>query len=255
MRAPRRRRQSGGGRCRAFRAAIDEAHAILPRSSSARSATADRAHSPTASSGCWRSRWRWRRGRRCCCSTSRRRACRARKAGALFAAIDGAVAGHRRAVHRARHGLGVPLRQPRHRDGGRAHPGARARPHEIAADPRVREVYLGGAGQRAARTASWLSRCSRSTTCAPAMAPPSCSTASRFDLAGARQPRGARPQRRRQDDAAAHHHGLHPGAAAATSAGAGEDITRLAPHRRARPASAGWRRSARFSRRSRSRRT
>ena len=48
-------------------------------------------------------------------------------------------------------------------------------PDEIAADPRVREVYLG-------RGAPWLSRCSRSTTCAPATATRSCSTTSRFEV-------------------------------------------------------------------------
>ena len=77
-----------------------------------------------------------------------------------------------------------------------------------------------------------------------------------FELAEARQPRGARAQRRRQDDAAADHHGLHQRQPRHRSIWRGRDITRLAPHqRRARAASAGWRRSARFSRRSRSRRT
>ena len=46
-------------------------------------------------------------------------------------------------------------------------------PDEISADPRVREVYLGGA-----HGCHRLSRCSRSRTCAPATARPSCSTTS-----------------------------------------------------------------------------
>ena len=60
-----------------------------------------------------------------------------------------------------------------------------------------------------------------------------------LERAGARQPRGARPQRRRQVDAAAHHHGLHHGRRAARSAGAARTITGRPPHRRAR-AGLGW---------------
>ena len=48
-------------------------------------------------------------------------------------------------------------------------------PAEIAADPRVREVYLGNAQ-------TWLSRCSRSTTCAPATATRWCWTTSRCEV-------------------------------------------------------------------------
>ena len=93
------------------------------RCSSAPTATGRRASSPTASSGCSRSRSRSRRGRRCCCSTSRRPACRRTRARELFAAIAGLSQRHHRAVHRARHGRRVPLRQPHHRDGRRPHPG------------------------------------------------------------------------------------------------------------------------------------
>ena len=45
-----------------------------------RSAIAQPANSPTASSGCWKSRSRLRPSRRCCCSTNRPPAYRARKA-------------------------------------------------------------------------------------------------------------------------------------------------------------------------------
>ena len=47
------------------------------------------------------------------------------------------------------------------------------------------------------------------------------------------------PERRRQEHAAAHPDGLHPGRAAARSCWRGNDITRMAPHRRAR-AGIGW---------------
>ena len=57
--------------------------------------------------------------------------------------------------------------------------------------------------------------------------------------AGARQPRGARPQRRRQVDAAAHHHGLHQRRRAARSAGAARTSRGRPPHRRAR-LGLGW---------------
>ena len=67
-----------------------------------------------------------------------------------------------------------------------------------------------------------------------------------FDAAGTRQPRRARPERRRQVDAPAHHHGLH------ASRPRPRPLARRGHHPRARriaarlPASAGWRRSARF---------
>ena len=76
-------------------------------------------------------------------------------------------------------------------------------PDEIAADPRVREVYLGHAGRVMAEPLLALERRARRLRRRGR---------ARRHLArgaGARQPRGARPQRRRQVDAAAHHHGLH----------------------------------------------
>ena len=50
-------------------------------------------------------------------------------------------------------------------------------PAEIAADERVRAVYLGESARGAAAHGCMPRRCSRSATCAPAMAPASCSTA------------------------------------------------------------------------------
>ena len=70
-------------------------------------------------------------------------------------------------------------------------------PAEIAADPRVREVYLGDA-------ASWLTA-SRCMTCPPAMARPWCSSDVSLARGRGRHAGGARPQRRRQDDAAGDH--------------------------------------------------
>ena len=122
-------------------------------------------------------------------------------------------------------------------------------PSEIAADARVREVYLG-------ERAPWLSRCWRSTTCAPATATRSCSTASRSRSREQRQPRGARAQRRRQDARC-----CSPSWATPRSRRGTIRLARPRHHARARrigaraTASAGWRRSARFFPRSASRRT
>ena len=115
----------------------------LRAEASIRFASGRRANWPTASSACSKSRWRWRPGRRCCCSTSRRPACRARRAG-IVRRHRRPVARDHRAVHRARHGTGLSLRHARDRAGRR--PGAaEGTPHEIASDPRVRAVYLGKA--------------------------------------------------------------------------------------------------------------
>ena len=67
--------------------------------------------------------------------------------------------------------------------------------------------------------------------------------------AGARRARRARPERRRQIDAASHHHGLYPSRPrprAVARRGHHASAPRIAAPK---PASAGWRRSARFSRR------
>ena len=119
-------------------------------------------------------------------------------------------------------------------------------PEEIAADARVREVYLG-----------------RRTMAEPLLALEDVRAGYgdavvldgiSLERRRARQPRGARPQRRRQDHAPAHHHGLH-GACAAAHRWRGATSRGL--RRTGAPAtgSAGWRRSARSSPRSPSRRT
>ena len=64
----------------AYGEAVEEAYAILGSLMLAADCYRLTRSWPTASSGCSRSRWRWRRGRRCCCSTSRQPACRARRA-------------------------------------------------------------------------------------------------------------------------------------------------------------------------------
>ena len=191
LRARGDRRAPGGGRLPAYRDAVDEAYAILELAAARRrSATARRASSPTASSGCSRSRWRSRPGRRCCCSTSRRPACRARKAPSCSPRSPACRRTSRCCSSSTTwtwcSGFASRIIVM---VGGRIL--LEGTPDEISADPRVREVYLGGA-------APWLSRCSPSRTCAPATARPWCSTTSRFEIAGARQPRGAGPQRRRQ---------------------------------------------------------
>ena len=179
-----------------------------------------------ASSACSRSRWRSRRGRRCCCSTSRRPACRARKA--RNCSRRSPACPRDITVLFIEHDMELVFRFARRvivMVGGRVL--IEGTPQEIAADPRVREVYLGKA-----RSAAWL-------TAARARRPARRLRRRRrarrhvARVAGARQPRGARPQRRRQDDAAAHHHGLHADRAAAASSGAARTSRGWPPHRRA----------------------
>ena len=67
--------------------------------------------------------------------------------------------------------------------------------------------------------------------------------------AGARRARRARQQRRRQIDAASHHHGLHPGRPRPRICGAARTSPSARRIAAPRPASAGWRRNARFFRR------
>ena len=67
-------------------------------------------------------------------------------------------------------------------------------PAEIAADPRVREVYLGEAR-------AWLS-CSRSNGVTAGYGDSVVLDDVSLAIGRGRQPRAARPQRRRQDDAA-----------------------------------------------------
>ena len=104
-------------------------------------------------------------------------------------------------------------------------------PDEIAADPRVREVYLGGAGVAEPLLALDGVRAGYGDAVVL--------DGISLDRGGAGQPRGARPQRRGQDDPPAHDHGLHRREPRRGSPGAGREITRVAPHRRAR-GGLGW---------------
>ena len=149
------------------------------------------------------------------------------------------VAGHHRAVHRARHGAGVP------------------------ASPAASSSWSAAASWSKARPTRFrpTRACARSISEGRTMAEPLLAFKNvragygeavvlddiSLRDARARQPRGARAQRRRQEHAAADHDGLHP---------ASPRLDRLARHATSRgsrrtaaraPASAGWRRSARFS--------
>ena len=134
-----------------------------------------------------------------------RRAGRRRAAGRERRAVRGdrrPVAGHHGAVHRARHERRVPLREPHHRHGRRAHPG----------------------GGHARRRSPPMRGCARSISAGRIMAEALLALEDvragygdavvldgiSLEVPERRQPRRARPQRRRQDHAAAHHHGLHP---------------------------------------------
>ena len=95
-----------------------------------------------ASSGCSRSRSRSRRGRRCCCSTSPRPACRSDESAELFEAIAGLSRDI--TVLFIEHDMDFVFRFASRiivMVGGRIL--VEGTPDEIAADPRVREVYLG----------------------------------------------------------------------------------------------------------------
>ena len=119
-------------------------------------------------------------------------------------------------------------------------------PHEIAADPRVRAVYLGKTRQRGGVMSAPLLALQRRPR---RLRLRRGARRHLVRIAGTRRARGARPQRRRQIDAAAHHHGLH------ADRPRPRRVARRGHHARARriaarrPASAGWRRSARFFRR------
>ena len=80
LRAARLRRDLVAAHCRPIATRSTRPMRFSSRCCSVRTATARPASSPTASSGCSRSRWRSPPGRRCCCSTSRPPACRATKA-------------------------------------------------------------------------------------------------------------------------------------------------------------------------------
>ena len=125
------------------------------------------------------------------------------------------------------HDMNVVFRfaQPHHRHGGRADPGG-----GHARGDRRRCARARGLSRR---SASWLRRCLRSRACAPVTATPSCSTASR-----SRSPSGG-------SLALLGRNGVgkttllltimgFTRVSRGTIAWRGRDITRLAPHRRAR---------------------
>ena len=119
-------------------------------------------------------------------------------------------------------------------------------PDEISADPRVREVYLG----RAHGESAWLSRSSRFKDVRAGYGDAVVLDGISLRAARARQPRGARPQRRRQDARCCSPSWASPSCRRGSIRWRGTDITAAARRTAARaPASAGWRRSARFSHR------
>ena len=159
----------------AYREEIDEAHAILVRADAGAglpppdartrlrpaAAARNRAGAGDAAQGAAARR------------AGRRRAARGEQG---FVRSDRRpVARHHRAVHRARHGAGVPFRLAHHRAGRRPRAGRKARrPKSPPTSACARSISARRIGARA-RMAEM--RCSRSATCAPAMAPASCSTA------------------------------------------------------------------------------
>ena len=90
-----------------------------------------------------RSAWRWRRGRSCCCSTSRWPAWASRNRQRMVELLRSAASGELHdPARRARHGRGVRARRPHQRAGLRPrHRDRRAR--AIRVDPEVRDAYLG----------------------------------------------------------------------------------------------------------------
>ena len=109
-------------------------------------------------------------------------------------------------------------------------------PAEIAADARVREVYLG----EDAAMADLLRLEGVTAGYGDAVVLEDVS----LDAGRRRQPRAARAQRRRQDHAAADDHGLHAPARAGACASATRIVARVPSHRARAPGSAGCRRSA-----------
>ena len=114
------------------------------RCGSARAAIGRRASSPTASSGCSRSRWRWRPSPKVLLLDEPAAGVPRDESAELFAVI--ADLSQDIAVLFIEHDMNLVFRFARRiivMVGGRIL--VEGTPEEIAADPRVREVYLGGA--------------------------------------------------------------------------------------------------------------
>ena len=118
---------------------------------SATAVTSRRANCLTGASACWKSRWRWRPGRKCCCSTSRLPACRRRKA-ARFSRRSRACPDSLTLLF-IEHDMHVVFRfaTPYHRDGRRRHIHRRLAGRDRRRSGRARS--LSGDAQ------TWLSRC------------------------------------------------------------------------------------------------
>ena len=99
-----------------------------------------------AASAWSKSPWRWASSPRCCCWTSRRRACRRPKAGVIIEIIERLSPDI--ALLIIEHDMDLVFRLARRItvlvQGAVLVEGT---PQEIAADPRVREVYLGEKGR------------------------------------------------------------------------------------------------------------
>ena len=228
----RRSRAPGGGQPPHYRDAIDEAYAILELAAARRrSATGRRASSPTASSGCSRSRWRSPPSRRCCCSTSRRPACRATRARELFAAI--ASLSQDITVLFIEHDMDLVFRFA-----SRIIVHGRRRASWSRARRRRSPPTRACARSISAGHEAWLSRCSRSRTCAPATATRSCSTTSRSKCRSAAASRCSGATASARSTLLLTIMGFTQVAAAASS-GAARTSRGCAPHRRAR-AGIGW---------------
>ena len=191
------------------------------RSASPTAPSASSPRPPTASAGGSRSPWRWRRSRRCCCSTSRSPACRSdeRRDVRDAARHDPARRHHR--DDRARHGHRARLR--------RAHHAAALRRGDRRRHPR-----RGGRRPAHAGGLSWpLSALSSDGHRRLLRRQPR--AARRVVRAQARPAaRPARPQRRRQDHLHEHRSWASSAARAARSALFGEPVARLPPEAIAR---------------------
>ena len=143
LRAARRRRPVLAQRRRASRGDRRGATTSWSSCGSAMPAISRRASCPTASSGCWRSRWRSPPSRSVLLLDEPAAGVPQEESGEMFEVMASLSERPHDAVHRARHGCGVPLRQPHHRAGRRRDAAPRARRPRSPPIRGVREVYLG----------------------------------------------------------------------------------------------------------------